>query len=159
GRRRQLLPQQAQPQAAGRFPADRGRQLAGPQEQGAADPVPGGVLMIGVLRCGERRSWRRVAALVVLALLPAVAGAAEVGMRVLDALRDRPRVRVIVALREPTAPATDLTLRNAEVNAVQGNVLEGLSGDDFTLTHRWQSINAFAGDVTPRGLRALLADP
>jgi len=87
------------------------------------------------------------------------ARAAEVGARVVDELRLRPRVRVIVALREPTAPATDLTLRNAEVEAIQGNVLEGLRPGDFLLTHRWQSLNAFAGDVTSAGLRALADDP
>ncbi len=86
------------------------------------------------------------------------ARAAEVGARVVDELRLRPRVRVIVALREPTAPATDLTLRNAEVGAIQGNVLEGLRPGDFLLTHRWQSLNAFAGDVTLAGLRALAED-
>src|SRR5713101_5735356 len=88
---------------------------------------------------------RRVAfALVPCTLCASAASAADVGSRVFEELRARPRVRVIVALREPTAPATNLTLRNAEVGAVQGNVLEGLSRDDFTLTHRWQSINAFA---------------
>ncbi len=103
---------------------------------------------------------RRTAAAVVACTLSAgAAGAADVGSRVLEALRERPRVRVIVALREPTAPATNLTLRNAEVSAVQGNVLEGIGREDFALTHRWQSINAFAGDVTARGLRALLDDP
>ena len=103
---------------------------------------------------------RRTAAAVVACTLSAGgAGAADVGSRVLEALSARPRVRVIVELREPSAPATNLTLRNAEVGAVQANVLEGISRDDFTLTHRWQSINAFAGDVTARGLRALLDDP
>ena len=87
------------------------------------------------------------------------AQAADVGARVLEELRERPRVRVIVALREPSAPVTDLTLRNAEVAAVQGNVLEGLDPADFTLTHRWQSLNAFAGEISAAGLRALAADP
>jgi subtilisin family serine protease len=103
-------------------------------------------------------SWRG-AAVVACALAAGRAQAAEVGARVVDELRLRPRVRVIVALREPTAPATDLTLRNAEVGAIQGNVLEGLRPGDFLLTHRWQSLNAFAGDVTSAGLRALAEDP
>jgi subtilisin family serine protease len=102
--------------------------------------------------------WRG-AAVVACVLTAARAPAAEVGARVVDELRLRPRVRVIVALREPTAPATDLTLRNAEVGAIQGNVLEGLRPGDFLLTHRWQSLNAFAGDVTSAGLRALADDP
>ena len=99
------------------------------------------------------------AAVVACVLAARSAPAAEVGARVVDELRLRPRVRVIVALREPTAPATDLTLRNAEVEAIQGNVLEGLRPGDFLLTHRWQSLNAFAGDVTSAGLRALADDP
>ena len=99
------------------------------------------------------------AVVVACVLAAGSARAAEVGARVVDELRLRPRVRVIVALREPTAPATDLTLRNAEVEAIQGNVLEGLRPGDFLLTHRWQSLNAFAGDVTSAGLRALADDP
>ena len=102
--------------------------------------------------------WRG-AAVVACVLAARSAPAAEVGARVVDELRLRPRVRVIVALREPTAPVTDLTLRNAEVEAIQGNVLEGLRPGDFLLTHRWQSLNAFAGDVTSAGLRALAEDP
>jgi subtilisin family serine protease len=102
--------------------------------------------------------WTAIA-LVASTMAAGRAQAAEVGARVLDELRARPRVRVIVALREPTAPATDLTLRNAEVHAIQGNVLEGLRPADFTLTHRWQSLNAFAGEVTAAGLRALSEDP
>jgi subtilisin family serine protease len=102
--------------------------------------------------------WRR-AAVVACVLTAGSAAAAEVGTRVVDELHLRPRVRVIVALREPTAPVTDLTLRNAEVEAIQGNVLEGLRPGDFLLTHRWQSLNAFAGDVTLAGLRALADDP
>jgi subtilisin family serine protease len=102
--------------------------------------------------------WRG-AAVVACVLTAGSAPAAEVGARVVDELRLRPRVRVIVALREPTAPATDLTLRNAEVEAIQGNVLEGLRPGDFLLTHRWQSLNAFAGEVTSAGLRALTEDP
>ena len=67
---------------------------------------------------------------VACALLARGAAAAEVGSKVVDALRARPRVRVVVALRDSTAPAYDLTLRNAEVGAVQGNVLEGLRPDE-----------------------------
>ncbi len=98
--------------------------------------------------------------MLLLALLPAgAARAGEVGAQVLAALRDRPRVRVIVALREPRGTATDLALHNAAVGATQGDVLAGLDPGDFLLTHRWQSISAFAGEVTPRGLRRLLEDP
>src|SRR5947208_1015836 len=57
----------------------------------------------------------------------------------------------------PPSPAT--TARSAEVGAVQGNVLEGLRPEEFTLTHRWRSINAFAGEVNAAGLRKLVDDP
>lgn len=87
------------------------------------------------------------------------ARAADVGASVVEALGLRPRVRVIVALREPTAPVANLALRNAEVHSVQGRVLRGLRASDFVLTHRWESLNAFAGEVTLSGLRALLQDP
>ena len=52
------------------------------------------------------------------------ARAADVGANVVEALRERPRVRVIVALREPSAPVANLSLRNQEVHGVQGRVLD-----------------------------------
>jgi subtilisin family serine protease len=100
-----------------------------------------------------------VAAIVVCALAGGSVQAADVGANVVEALRERPRVRVIVALREPTAPVANLSLRNEEVHGVQGRVLDRLQPNDFILTHRWASLNAFAGEVTLPGLRALLADP
>jgi subtilisin family serine protease len=103
--------------------------------------------------------WARVALVAVTAAAARRVQAADVNARVFEELREHPRVRVIVALREPTAPVTDLTLRNAEVAAVQGNVLETLDPAEFTLTHRWQSLNAFAGEASVAALRALAADP
>jgi subtilisin family serine protease len=100
-----------------------------------------------------------VAALVTCALAGGSARAADVGANVVEALRERPRVRVIVALREPTAPVSNLSLRNEEVHGVQGRVLDRLQANDFVLTHRWESLNAFAGEVTLSGLRTLMADP
>jgi len=100
-----------------------------------------------------------VAAFVACALAGGSVQAADVGANVVEALRERPRVRVIVALREPSAPVTNLSLRNGEVQAVQGRVLDRLAASDFILTHRWESLNAFAGEVTLAGLRALMADP
>ena len=100
-----------------------------------------------------------VAAFVACALAAGRVQAADVGANVVEALRERPRVRVIVALREPTAPVSNLSLRNGEVRAAQGRVLDRLTASDFVLTHRWESLNAFAGEVTLAGLRALMADP
>jgi subtilisin family serine protease len=100
-----------------------------------------------------------VAAIVVCALGGGSVQAADVGANVVEALRERPRVRVIVALREPTTSVTNLSLRNEEVHGVQGRVLDRLQVNDFILTHRWTSLNAFAGEVTLAGLRTLMADP
>ena len=104
-------------------------------------------------------SRRAVAAIVVCALGGGSVQAADVGANVVEALRERPRVRVIVALREPTTSVANLSLRNDEVHGVQGRVLDRLQPNDFVLTHRWASLNAFAGEVTLSGLRTLLADP
>jgi subtilisin family serine protease len=100
-----------------------------------------------------------VAAFVACALAGGNVQAADVGANVVEALRERPRVRVIVALREPTTSVANLSLRNEEVHGVQGRVLDRLEANDFILTHRWESLNAFAGEVTLSGLRTLMADP
>jgi subtilisin family serine protease len=84
---------------------------------------------------------------------------AKVGAAVYPSFRGAPRVRVIVALREPTTPVQALAERMAEVEAQQGNVLERLAAADFRLTHRWDTISAVAGDATPLGLAALASDP
>ena len=85
--------------------------------------------------------------------------ARKVGAAVLSALEVTPRVRVLVALREPTTSVSALTERMAEVEATQAGVLERLAADDFHLTNRWDTISAVAGDVTPRGLLDLARDP
>jgi subtilisin family serine protease len=85
--------------------------------------------------------------------------ASKVGAAVWGNLQAAPRVRVVVALREPDSPVQDLTGRMAEVAALQANVLERLGPEDFRPSHRWDTISALAGDVTPRGLGLLAADP
>jgi subtilisin family serine protease len=102
---------------------------------------------------------RWAVAIAVCALAGGSVQAADVGANVVEALRERPRVRVIVALREPTTSVANLSLRNEEVHGVQGRVLDRLPPRDFVLTHRWESLNAFAGEVTLSGLRTLMADP
>ena len=102
--------------------------------------------------------WQ-AASVVACTLAAASVQGADVGANVVEALRERPRVRVIVALREPTTSVTNLSLRNEEVHGVQGRVLDRLEASDFILTHRWASLNAFAGEVTLSGLRTLMADP
>jgi subtilisin family serine protease len=94
---------------------------------------------------------------------PAAASAGEVGAAVLEALRAAPgpvaRVRVIVSLTEPEAPVRSLTRRLAEVETSQARVLESLDAAEFRLTVRWDTISAFAGEVTAEGLAKLLASP
>ncbi len=84
---------------------------------------------------------------------------AKVGASVWKGFDAASRVRVIVALREPTTPVQALAERMAEVEALQGNVMARLAATDFRLTHRWDTISAVAGDATPRGLAALAQDP
>ena len=88
-----------------------------------------------------------------------VGPSAKVGAAVWKGLEAAPRVRVIVALREPTTPVQALAERMAEVEALQGNVLERLAAADFRLTHRWDTISAIAGDATPQALAVLARDP
>ena len=100
----------------------------------------------------------------VLVLLTASSGTLSVrgeepGAALREALRSRPRVRVVVALREPRTPVARLSGRIAEIQSTQAGVLAGLEPDDFKLTHRWASISALAGEVTATGLAKLLADP
>jgi subtilisin family serine protease len=83
----------------------------------------------------------------------------EPGAALREALRSRPRVRVVVALREPRTPVARLSGRIAEIQSTQAGVLAGLEPDDFRLTHRWASISALAGEVTATGLAKLLGDP
>ncbi len=83
----------------------------------------------------------------------------KVGTAVFSALQGAPRVRVLVALREPKTPVQALAERMAEVEAMQANVLDRLAAADFHLTHRWDTIGAVAGDVTPQGVAALARDP
>lgn len=103
--------------------------------------------------------WMAAAAAILTASAGARGDAADASADVLRELRERGRVRVIVALREPSGTLRDLTLHNAEVAATQANVLESLRPVEFRLTHRWESISAFAGEVTTSGLDKLLHDP
>src|SRR5215831_17397240 len=74
------------------------------------------------------------------------------GPEVYQALATQPKVRVVIALRHPTTPPSALTSRRAEIAAMQSKVLSQLSAEDFTLTHRWEALNAMAGEVSMSGL-------
>jgi subtilisin family serine protease len=99
--------------------------------------------------------------LVALAATPGRGRAASdvVGGTVYRELRSRERVRVIVSLREPDGPVTDLTLRAAQIEAMQRDVVSALRQREFALTHAWTGISALAGDVTLDGLASLADHP
>ena len=81
------------------------------------------------------------------------------GPEVYQALEAHPKVRVVIVLRRPTTPPSALTSRRAEIAAMQSKVLSQLSTDEFTLTHRWEGLNAMAGEVSRSGLSKLMANP
>src|SRR5687767_15397774 len=83
---------------------------------------------------------------------------AQVGAQVVALLKEQPRVRVIVALHEPSG-TTDPFLRLARVSALQNTVLDGLGPQDFVVTHRYEAIAALGGEVSSGGLVKLAADP
>jgi subtilisin family serine protease len=82
-----------------------------------------------------------------------------VGDEVYQALRSNPRARVVVALRQTSAPPTDVARLSSEIAAERRNVLEGLDDSDFVITHKWDTLSALAGDVTAVGLEKLSAEP
>lgn len=111
--------------------------------------------------CPNSRSRAVLVAVVALAAAPDRGRAASdvVGAKVYRQLQARARVSVIVALREPEGPASDLTLRAAQIEAMQRDVLADLRQRDFALTHAWSGISALAGEVTLEGLATLVEHP
>ncbi|HXE74301.1 MAG TPA: S8 family serine peptidase [Candidatus Xenobia bacterium] len=91
-------------------------------------------------------------------LVPFVS-AQVVGAGVYGALRESPRARVVVMLREPAIPYSTLSARMAAIGVAQSDVLSRVSPTEFTLTHRWKAISGFAGEVAPGGLEKLAAHP
>lgn len=88
-----------------------------------------------------------------------VARTAEAGSDLHAALQMRPRVNVIVKLREPNIPVSSLSRRIEAVRATQDGVLLGLETDDFRPSYRWSAISGLAGSLTQDGLAKLLRDP
>jgi subtilisin family serine protease len=89
----------------------------------------------------------------------APAPAQTLGTGVVELLARQPRARVVVALRPPSAPATDLMRLMLEVADQREAVLSRLEPEDFRLTHQFASLAAVAGDVNRDGLLKLLDDP
>lgn len=106
-----------------------------------AAPGAGALALMGLLGlCGELRGQ-------------------SAGSQVYEALRTAPRVRVVIALREPQAPATSLALRAGEVDHLERAVLGGLGPEEFRITHRFVSFPALAGELSAAGVEKLLRDP
>ncbi|HET7291462.1 MAG TPA: S8 family serine peptidase [Vicinamibacteria bacterium] len=84
-----------------------------------------------------------------------------VGRSVLEALASRPRVRVVVALRDPevSARASELDRRVAEVRTLVDAVVSDLPPDSFLLVHRFEAISAIVGEATLEAVERLAADP
>lgn len=106
-------------------------------------------------------AWFRVAAVGLLSLIYGAAPAwgQSAGPDVYEALKANAKARVIVALREPKATASNLTAMNSEINHLQKRVLSQLTAADLQITHQWTSVSGVAGEVSSAGLAKLLADP
>jgi len=87
------------------------------------------------------------------------ASGARVGPGVREALLEAPRVRVVVAFREPEAPASQLALRMGQIHDLRTAILRDLRPGDFEATHRWGLVPGMAGWITTSGLERLLSDP
>lgn len=105
------------------------------------------------MRGPARAAW----AIVALAAPGLEAG--QLGARALSEAAEMGKVRVIVALREPSVPLGDLGRHNEAVRRTQASVLGSLGPGEFLLTHRWESIPAVAGVASLSGLARLAADP
>jgi subtilisin family serine protease len=104
-------------------------------------------------------SLAAVAALLAASGREPVARTADAGSDLNAALQQRPRVNVIIKLREPTTPVSSLSRRIEEIHATQEGVLSGLEPDDFRPTYRWDAISGLAGELSLDGLSKLLQDP
>jgi hypothetical protein len=85
--------------------------------------------------------------------------------RLIDAFTVQDRVRVIIVFAaDPPSPApAGVTLARAErwaaVASVGQSIVDSLAVEEFTLTHRYQTINAIAGKITGPAMLRLLDDP
>ncbi len=82
-----------------------------------------------------------------------------IGPDVYGALREQPRVPVIIAFRQPSRGAGGLLSLPDEAQDIKNRVLSGLDPSDFQPTWQWRSLSAAAGMLTTKGLAKLAADP
>lgn len=130
---------------------------------GSVDPIDSMEMMIDM---GRRCGWLAYLATLVtsILLLPlqsvaATAPAEKISPGVYQALAIERKVRVVIALREPNAPPTDLPGRMAEIEGTRGRVLAKHGADDLVPTEQWETLSALAGEVTLQGVETLAADP
>jgi subtilisin family serine protease len=97
--------------------------------------------------------------LVPLLSAAATAPAEKISPEVYQALATKPKVRVVIVLKEPVAPPTDLSGRMAEIKGTRDGVLSKHGADDLVPTDQWETLSALAGEVTLQGVETLAADP
>ena len=85
--------------------------------------------------------------------------AVVVGESVNTALAAAERVRVVVYLRNSLDRAANLDDLTQAVQVAQDEALSSLSEDEFTLQRRFETIPAFAGDISASGVQRLAALP
>src|SRR5574341_409191 len=83
----------------------------------------------------------------------------KVSPAVYQALATKPKVHVLIVLRAPATPPTDLPGRRAEIQGIREGVLARHGTDDLVSTHQWETLSALAAEVTRPGVETLAADP
>jgi len=66
---------------------------------------------------------------------------------------------IAFAIPEAGRGSGDLSARNAAVSTVSRDILRSVTAGEFTLQHRFRSVNALAGDITADGVLRLLENP
>ena len=92
----------------------------------------------------------------------------SVESEIFEELASAPSTRVIVMLKEKNESEAEASMQGAKdafeqrkiiINENQGKVLSTLSEADFRIKHRYATINAFSGYLTPQGLSKLNNNP
>src|SRR3989338_1374874 len=92
----------------------------------------------------------------------------SVESEIFEELASAPSTRVIVMLKEKNESEAEASMQSAKdafeqrkiiINENQGKVLSTLSEADFRIKHRYATINAFSGYLTPQGLSKLNNNP
>lgn len=101
--------------------------------------------------------WRTIWCLLIAGLVGSAILSAP-SVRAQSEADTSPQVRVIVALWPPPEGA-DIRAQADMVAQAQDSVLATVSAADFALDYRYQVVPGLVGEVTERGIQALLANP